>query len=149
MKPANFLCTGAGRHRQRGAAVVEFALVAALFITLLIGIMEFARILFYWNTAVEAARLGARVAVVCDVNAAAVKNRMTNLMPQLADANIQISYVPAGCDATSCTLVTVSYTGLTFKTFVPFVPLSLPLPAFATTLPRESLSSATGNNVCS
>jgi Flp pilus assembly protein TadG len=148
MKPADFHCAGAGHHRQRGAAAVEFALVAALFITLLIGIMEFARILFYWNTAVEAARLGARVAIVCDVNAAAVKNHMTSLMPQLANANIQVSYAPAGCDVTSCTLVTVSYTGLTFKTFVPFVPLSLTLPAFATTLPRESLSSATGDNVC-
>jgi Flp pilus assembly protein TadG len=139
----------ARRWHQRGTTAVEFAIVAAVLFTLLIGIMEFARILFYWNTAAETARLGARVAIVCDLNAAAIKSKMIALMPQLGNANIQVTYAPSGCDATSCTLVTVSYTGLTFQTFIPFVPISVALPPFTTTLPRESMSSATGGTVCS
>lgn len=146
MKPPRLSCR---RAAQRGAAAVEFAIVSALFITLLIGLMEFARILFYWNTAAEAARLGARVAVVCDVGASAVQSKMISLMPQLATANIQVVYTPSGCDTGSCSLVTVSYTGLTVNTFIPFVPISVTLPPFTTTLPRESLSSASGGNVCS
>ena len=54
-------------------AAVEFALVAALFFTLLIGIMEMGRVLFYWNSAAEATRLGARLAVVCDLNDTTIK----------------------------------------------------------------------------
>ena len=74
----------ARRHRQHGAALVEFAIVAALFCTLLIGILEFGRVLFYWNTASEAVRLGARTAAVCDADASVVKSRITGLLPLLA-----------------------------------------------------------------
>ena len=58
------------RRAQRGSTIVEFALIASILIMLLIGIFEFGRVMFYWNTASEAIRLGARTAVVCDVNAA-------------------------------------------------------------------------------
>ena len=69
------------RHllRQRGVAAVEFALIASIFFMLLIGIMEMGRILFYWNTATEATRLGARLAVVCDIGDNAIKSRMVAL----------------------------------------------------------------------
>jgi len=56
------------RARQRGAAAVEFALVCMVFLTLLIGIMEMGRLLFYWNAAAEATRWGPRRAVGCDPN---------------------------------------------------------------------------------
>src|SRR3954452_7753274 len=58
----------ASRHHQAGVAAIEFALVASLFFTVLLGIMEMGRVLFYWNSAAEATRLGARIAVVCDLN---------------------------------------------------------------------------------
>ena len=45
------------RGRQRGAAIIEFALVAMIFFTLLIGVMEFGRWLFTLNAAGEATRL--------------------------------------------------------------------------------------------
>jgi len=60
MKPLRSL-----RKSQRGAAAVEFALVAIVFFMLLIGIVEMGRVLFTWNAAAEATRYGARVAVVC------------------------------------------------------------------------------------
>ncbi|HTI18086.1 MAG TPA: TadE family protein [Trinickia sp.] len=136
------------RRRERGAAIVEFSIAVAVLVSVLIGVMEFSRVLFYWNTAAEAARLGARVAAVCDVGSNVVRTRMRQLMPLLSDNNIQVTYTPSPCDATSCQFVTVSYTGLTVNTFVPFVPISMALPAFTTTLPRESLSSATSGSIC-
>ena len=39
---------------QRGVAAVEFALIASILFTALIGAMEMSRVLFYWNTAAEA-----------------------------------------------------------------------------------------------
>ena len=52
------------RPAERGAASVEFALVAALLLSLLFGIMEFGRILLAWNSAQEVTRRAARDAAV-------------------------------------------------------------------------------------
>lgn len=134
---------------QRGVAAVEFALIASIFFTLVFGVMEMGRILFYMNSAAEATRLGARVAVVCDVNAAAIKTKMINMLGILTTADINISYTPSFCSVSTCESVTVSVRKENIKTFIPFVPLTFKLPPFSTTLPRESLNSAgTSNPVC-
>ncbi|WP_340123222.1 TadE/TadG family type IV pilus assembly protein [Methylobacter svalbardensis] len=57
---------------QRGAAMVEFVLIALLFFIILFGIIEFARAFFTYNTLVEATRRGARVAAVCPVSSAGI-----------------------------------------------------------------------------
>lgn len=58
---------------QRGAAAVEFALVAIPFFLLMFGAMEFGRLLYLWNTVQEVTRNAARQAVVTDfTNATAV-----------------------------------------------------------------------------
>lgn len=142
------------RRQQRGAAMVEFAIVAALFCTLLVGILEFGRVLFYWNTASEAVRLGTRTAAVCDADASVVKSRITGLLPLLASSNVNLSYTPSGCDSdpatarSTCTFVTVSVTNVSVKTMIPFVPVTLTMPPLTTTLPRESLATSTGGTVC-
>jgi len=136
------------RHAQRGAAIVEFALIASVLLMLLIGIFEFGRVLFYWNTASEAVRLGARTAVVCDVNAAGIVKRVKSLLPLLSDSNVSVSYTPASCDINTCSFVTVSVTNLTVKTMIPFMNVTVTMPPFTTTLPRESLSSSTGGSAC-
>lgn len=138
-------------RRQRGAAAVEFALVSAFggFLLLLIGIMELGRVLFYLNTASEATRLGARIAVVCDIGDSAIKTRMRRMLTILEPEDINVSYAPGGCTAGTCQSVTVSIsTAKVIDTVIPFVPVSINMPAFATTLPRESLSS-TDNPLCS
>ena len=139
--------------RQRGVAAVEFALVAGLFFTLLLGIMEMGRILFYWNSAAEATRLGARIAVVCDLNDADIKIRMRRILSILPNNKISIAYQPSGCDVNSCQSVQVSILpGVSVATYIPYAPLSLSLPSFTTTLPRESMRSTMdgiGNPVCS
>lgn len=132
----------ASRFSQRGVAAVEFALIASFLFTLLFGIMEFGRVVFYWNTAAEATRLGARLAVVCDKDAAAIKTKMSNMLGILTPGNINISYAPSGCTAATCTSVTIAITGMNVPTFIPFLPLSIIMPPFTTTLPRESMATA-------
>lgn len=137
--------------KQKGVAAVEFALIASLLFSVLFGVIEMGRILYYMNSAAEATRLGARVAVVCDMNAFAIKTRMQSMLSILATNNINIAYLPSACTQANCQTVTVSITNLTVKTFIPFIPFTLNMPSFSTTLPRESLSSTGyGNNaLCS
>ena len=58
----------------RGLTSVEFALVAALFFTVMLGITDFARAMWQWNAAAKATQAGARFAAVTDVVALDVKN---------------------------------------------------------------------------
>ena len=56
-------------HQQRGAAAVEFAIIAMLLFTLLFGIIEFGRMFYMFNTVQELTRRAARAAVVSWVDA--------------------------------------------------------------------------------
>jgi Flp pilus assembly protein TadG len=140
-------------RRHRGATVVEFAIVSSVFFTLLIGTMQMGRVLFYWSTAHEATRLGARIAAVCNLNATAITKNMVALYPQITAANVSVTYSPAGCSAATCQSVTVKInSGIAVPVAVPFIPaMGLTLPTAATTLMRESLQSTfngTANPVC-
>ena len=146
VRPSYAASGPANQCKQRGVAAVEFALIASILFTLLIGAMEMSRVLFYWNTATEATRLGARLAVVCNQDAAIIKTRMSDMLGVLTPSNINITYTPSGCDINSCRSVTVNITGLTVATVIPFVPLSLNMPPFTTTLPRESMNSIPSNS---
>ena len=136
--------------RQQGASTVEFALVVALggFLVLLIGIFELGRILYTFNTASEVTRLGARTAIVCDAGDERIKSRMIALLPSLSAEQIDISYQPAGCATSAaaaraaCISVTVSLnSSAQLPTVIPFVPVSVSIPPFATTMTRESMDS--------
>lgn len=50
--------------RQRGAAAVEFSIVALIFFSVLFAILEFGRMMFVYNTMQEVTRRAARAAVV-------------------------------------------------------------------------------------
>ena len=139
-------------HAQRGVAAVEFALIAILFFTLLLGIMEFGRWLFLLNGANEATRLGARLGVVCSVeapgNLTLIKARMSAMTGGgIPAANMVLDYVPANCDASNCQTVTARIVGATFNPVSPFFGGNFPIPQFPTSLPREYMTSA-GNPVC-
>lgn len=139
-------------HKQKGVAAVEFAIVASLLFTLVIGIMEFGRVLYMINTGTEATRLGARLAVVCDMNDGTIIEKMrmmANFLPADAD-NIKIDYQPSGCDINSCRYVTVRIEGWKFSAITSLIPIinGMDMPTLATTLPRESMTSA-NNVICS
>lgn len=133
-----------GAGNTRGSAIVEFALVLPVFLLFLLGAIEMGRVLYTYNSAVEATRLGARTAVVSAVPAdAAVLAQMRTILPDLSDATVQVSYLPAGC-ATDCAYVTVELVGYTVAPFL-WLPTSnsllpaITLPPLTTTLPAESL----------
>jgi Flp pilus assembly pilin Flp len=132
---------------QRGAAAIEFAIVSAVFFMLLLGAIEMGRLLWTWNAATEATRLGARMAVVCDVNEPNIITRMQQRLPYLQPGNVAVAYLPSGCTDANCQTVRVTLVGYTHQPIIPFVALSIPIPTFQTTLPREFMQSA-GNPVC-
>lgn len=169
MRPARLQRTRQ-RRRANGAAIIEFAAVTTLFLTLLLGIMDFGRMLFVWNSVAEATRRGARVAVVCDkADAALVRAKMKEIVPELTDANIVIQWQnPQGvasttCDWTTCKGVQVSIyndaanpadpNNFRIAPISPFMGFVMPpVPAFATYLPRESMQATSDagdkNPVC-
>ena len=138
-------------EKQRGAALVEFALVTAGgFILLLLGVFELGRVMYAFNTANEATRLGARLAVVCDANADLITDRMSALLPELNANTVIVSYDPPDCasDAatarSSCYSATVAVkSGTAIQTVIPFVNFTIDIPPFSTTLTREAMDSST------
>jgi Flp pilus assembly protein TadG len=138
-------------RRQLGAGAVEFALVALVFFTLLLGVVDFGRWLFTMNAASEATRLGARVAVVCDQGSNAVLARMQQFLPGLTAGEVRIEYFASnaaevgewtnGCSFTDCAGVRVQLDGYTIPGIAWFLPAGLPVPSFPTALTRESLRS--------
>lgn len=128
------------KRSQRGATAVEFALVLLIFLMFLLAVVDFSRMLFVWNAATEATRLGARYAVVCDdtFQQPAVLAKMQQVLPQITAASVQWS--PSGCLASTCEAVTVSITGMTYNWISPIPgaagPL-IPMPPFSTFLTRE------------
>jgi Flp pilus assembly protein TadG len=146
------------RTRQQGAYIVEFALVLVLFFTVLLAIMDLGRMLFTWNAAAEATRVGARVSVVCDKGAARVLTEMQKFVP-VTSANVKIDWydgagnVSTACDSTSCAGVAVRVSGLSVTPVSPvgWIGFSaLTVPGFSTYLPREAMGQDAGSAaVCS
>jgi hypothetical protein len=140
--------------RERGATAVEFALIAPILFTLLFAILGFGHLLYTMEAVSDATRTGARIAVVCDLNTAGIRQSIQARLPHLSLTNAQISlqYLPAGCDRTSCQSVQVSLSGVSYSPWTWLLPAQFPMPPFTTTLPRESLESVNAagesNPVC-
>lgn len=126
---------------QSGATAVEFALSLLIFLTFLLGILDFSRMLYMWNAATEATQIGARFAVVCDDtnNKARILTKMRDFLPQISDINL--AWSPAGCLTSTCEGVTVTITGLNYQWISPIAGMAamspIAMPTFATYLPRE------------
>lgn len=145
--------------RCHGSTTVEFALVLILFFTFLLGVLDFARMLWTWHAATEATRWGARVAVVCDRNAAAVTTKMQIFLPQLTADNVQIDWfdsagnVSTTCDSTTCAGVNVRIVNLDYIWLSPVgyaTHAALPMPGFSTYLPREIMGQdPNSSSICS
>jgi Flp pilus assembly protein TadG len=144
--------------RQCGATMVEFALVLVFFLTFLLGILDFSRMLWTWQAASEATRWGVRTAVVCQKNAAAVLRHMQSFLPQLTAGNVVVDWydtngqrAPA-CDVSNCAGVSVRLVDMSYQWLSPMgysAGSLLPMPDFSSYLPREVMGQDPGSSaVC-
>jgi Flp pilus assembly protein TadG len=103
------------RSFQQGVTAVEFALVALfIFFPLLIGIIEFGRAMFIWNTVQEITRHAARDATVTDFTSTSAMN----LVRQNAIFRTSAGPLPAGPEITD-TKVAIKYLNLALGTVDP------------------------------
>lgn len=143
------------RSRQRGVTTVEFAIIAAVFLMVLFGIIEFGRALFVANALAESTRRGARTAAVCPVGdpgparvaIMADADDRSLIASDLTTGNVVVSYLdqagaplanPAG-NFTAIRYVRVRIVGFTQQLLIPFVMPEFLMPQFTATLPIESL----------
>jgi Flp pilus assembly protein TadG len=142
------------RH-QRGAIAVEFAGGALLLCIGLFGAVEVARLFWTLNAAADATRVGARLAAVCTPDDAAIKQRMQQRLPALADSDITVEYLNPGsvsgnCNVNNCRLVRVSLQAHhRLLVPVPAAMSDIALPSFKTTVPREVMNSSNQSPACS
>jgi Flp pilus assembly protein TadG len=123
------------RHRTRGQALVEFALVLPIFILLLAGMLDFGAALYSRMTVINAAREGARAAVTAPLKSdipslvsTAVSNASNGLTIGATASCVAIKTTPAPCNfgtgagtlakAGDAVDVNVTYT---YHTFFPFM----------------------------
>ena len=105
------------RRDQRGAALIEVALTLPLMLLVSVGIFEFGRAYQTWQVLTNAAREGARIAVLPGTDDAAVTTRVQTYMSdgQLSNygtASIVITRnnpIPSGIGTATASRVTVNY----------------------------------------
>jgi Flp pilus assembly protein TadG len=130
---------------ERGNTLVEFAIGATVFLTVLFGVIEFGRALWVHNALSDAARRGARYAVIHkESDAAAVTNVVlygdpaggtTPVVTNLKAEDVKVTY--SGFGLTSGT-ATVSIENYNFDFVLPIVSTSIAMPHYSTTLTAES-----------
>jgi Flp pilus assembly protein TadG len=128
------------RRNRRGASAVEFAVVAPVFFLLIFGMIEYGRLIMVQQVLTNAAREGARRAVLPDTTADMVKDvvrdYLTNASINGKNPNLQIVVNPEPQNATPAD------ESITVSLSVPFKDVSwLPSPMFlnATTLNASSV----------
>lgn len=101
-------------RRQRGGAVVEFALILTVLISIVAGIVEFGRCFWYYDALSKATRNAARTLAVSspatiasvsvaaartEVNAAAASARV----PGFSTSNVEVACLDVNMGAITCT----------------------------------------------
>jgi Flp pilus assembly protein TadG len=117
--------------RRRGQALVEFALVIPLFLLLLVAIFDLGRAVFAWNTLSNAAREGARIAIVNQYKPSIVaRAKQSTAIVELNDPSVNVDFYQVNADGTpdtshQCALVAVGCLAIvSFEaTYQPITPL--------------------------
>jgi Flp pilus assembly protein TadG len=133
------------KRNERGATLVEFAIGATVFLTAMFAVIEFGRALWVHNALSDAARRGARYAVLNPSSSdAAVKNVVVYgdpaggtqpLVENLSTSNINVAYSSFSLDSGTAS---VSITGYQFRFVVPIIGTTINMPSYNTTLTAES-----------
>jgi Flp pilus assembly protein TadG len=142
---------------ERGAALVELAIVSTVFFTVLFGILEFGRLLWTHNALQDAARRGARYATVRLNDTAG--NLAVRKMVVYGDPNANpatATPIVSGLTTNDVTVAYANYNGVQlsskatvsianasgqtykFQFAIPLIGGTLTMPAYKTTLPGES-----------
>jgi Flp pilus assembly protein TadG len=104
--------SGGRDARDRGAAMVEFALLLPMLLLIVFGIIDFGRALNAQITLTQAAREGARLAALGQPG---VVSRTQAAATGLSPVNVSVTSCPAGAGPSADAVVSVSYS-FTFVT---------------------------------
>lgn len=156
------------KKSERGAAVAEFAVACLFFFTVLIGIIEFGRLLYTHNALTDAARRGARYATLHLQDEECVKNIVIYgekhvdadcaptgppLVNGLTAQGVDIKVAYAGADTdndpeddvpidtrfgSNLGTATVTIENYTFNLGIPLLNISIAMPDYRTTMSAES-----------
>jgi Flp pilus assembly protein TadG len=87
---------GGDRRRERGQGLVEFALVFPIMMLVLVAIFDLGRLVFAYNDITNAARTGARAAIVNQGGTVARDSTIRQATSLgLQNANVTVSYLTA------------------------------------------------------
>lgn len=96
--------------QRRGAAVVEFAIVSPVFFMLIIGMIEIGRALMVQQVLINAARVGARQAVMLTSSESAVLSAVTNYCTGVGVSHVTATVSPNPATAAAGAPITVTST---------------------------------------
>jgi Flp pilus assembly protein TadG len=133
------------KKNERGSTLVEFAIGVTVFVTAMFAVLEFGRALWVHNALSDAARRGARYAVLHSAGSdAEIKNIVVYgnaagtgqpMLNDLTTANVNVVYNNFGLNDGT---VAVSITGYQFQLVIPIFGKTITMPSYTTTLGAES-----------
>lgn len=140
---------------ERGASLIEFAIAATVFLTVIFGILECGRLLWTHNALKDAVRQGARYATLRRKDAAgklaiqkmviygdpnANPGTASPVVSGLTTNDVSVTYNNSNPDngIQLSDRATVSITGYQFRFSVPLVGGTLAMPDYKTSMPGES-----------
>jgi hypothetical protein len=137
------------KNKERGASLVEFSIAATVFLTVMFAVIEFGRALWTHNALADAARRGARYAVLNqeskkgDVKKMVVYGSLDAeakpILHNLTTDNVEVDYEGFGMDVGTVQVTIKEYD---FKFIVPIVSTTIRMPKYTTTLTGESAGTA-------
>lgn len=111
---------------RKGQALVEMALVLPILILILMGIIEFGRVLNAYLIITNASREGARYAAIHNTDAQ-IQTTVSNLTTTLNQSDISVTISPSYAYRTSGTAVTVTV-GYSVDIITPIMSAVIPNP---------------------
>jgi Flp pilus assembly protein TadG len=133
------------KDNERGSTLVEFSIGVTVFATAMFAVLEFGRVLWAHNALTDAARRGARYAVLhAEGDSDAVKNVVVfgdaagtgnPMLPNLTVDKVKVNYNSFGLNDGT---VTVSIDEYQFQLVIPIVGTTITMPKYSTTLTGES-----------
>jgi Flp pilus assembly protein TadG len=136
----------AGSRREHGQAMVESALILLIFLSFLIGTLDFGQFLFFHQSLVERARAAARYGAVNPTNSTGTKNvAVYNTPSPASDASPVLGGLTTGMvnvvssdPATPQARITVTITGYPFNVLSPYIAGSFTVKPVVATMVSEA-----------